>query len=116
MKLENVGSIIDDFFEKITPEEVIELFQGLGYEFEPLIENEPYDVLVSIQEESSNSIVHVSDLIETNYQAVDFFELLHTNEKGSFTYNSFSIETELPSMKEDGYIDTDDILQFATAA
>lgn len=115
MKLEHVSSIIDDFFEKITSEEVVELFQRIGYEFEPLKENEPYDVSVSIQEENSNSIVRVGDLMETNYQEVDFFDLLYTDEKGSFSYTSFSIDTELLPTKEDEYIDTDDI-QFATAA
>jgi hypothetical protein len=39
MKLEDIKQQIDDYFDKITSEEIIKQFEELGYEFENIEEN-----------------------------------------------------------------------------
>ena len=46
MNLEKFKDKIDNYFNKVTPEEIIERFEKYGYRFEPISES-GYDIIVN---------------------------------------------------------------------
>lgn len=59
MKLENVKHLIDEYFKKVDPLELVKYFENLGYEFEP-ITNDTFLCSETIEDET----VFVADYME----------------------------------------------------
>lgn len=67
MKLQDVKHLIDDYFDKVNPLDIIKRLKALGYEFEPI--SDEYDSLFvqSMQQTIESNVVLEFAEIEGNY-------------------------------------------------
>ena len=82
MKLENIKDKIDNYFDNVSAEEIIERFKQYGYTFVPIEESE-YEVTV-----------HSTKIINTLNQAVSCFGSFESSKdfKKDFDYSKNEIE------------------------
>lgn len=111
MKLEQVNSIIDGFFNEITPGEVVKLFQEIGYEFEPNLEL--YELEVSSKEVDVYVEESIMDMLVDPCEKTEYF--IPFEEKKKVSYSFVSLDVDNSYSGEDRYIDLNDT-QFAMAA
>ena len=82
MKLENIKDKIDNYFDNVSAEEIIERFKQYGYTFVPIEESE-YEVTV-----------HSTKIINTLNQAVSYFGSFESSKdfKNDFDFSTNEIE------------------------
>lgn len=101
MKLEDVKHLIDAYFDKVTPEEVIADFEALGYIFEDINEND-YPKALQIEEKNALKELHFHSpelferQFENNYQISEtsFSEMLTQSEAIKFEFFLYNYNEE----------------------